>query len=142
MSGAAGKRRAAATAANGHASGAKRRASPAEALSAFPFGSAASLVRALRARKVSSVELLKAYLERVDRLNPAINAIVVDDRAKAMAQARAADRALARGAPLGPLHGLPMTVKGPSTWKATPPRTAIRRCATTSPRRTRWPCSA
>ena len=111
MSGAAGKRRAAATAANGHASGAKRRASPAEALSAFPFGSAASLVRALRARKVSSVELLKAYLERVDRLNPAINAIVVDDRAKAMAQARAADRALARGAPLGPLHGLPMTVK-------------------------------
>jgi len=90
---------------------AARRASPAEALSAFPFGSAASLVRALRARKVSSVELLKAYLERVDRLNPAINAIVVDDRAKAMAQARAADRALARGAPLGPLHGLPMTVK-------------------------------
>ena len=89
----------------------KRRASAADALSAYPFGSAASLLRALRARKVSSVELLKAYLDRVDRLNPAINAIVVDDRARAMAQARAADRALARGAPLGPLHGLPMTVK-------------------------------
>ena len=77
----------------------------------FPFGSATALVRALRARKISSVELLQAYLERVDRLNPALNAIVVDDREAALKQARAADRALARGAPLGLLHGLPMTVK-------------------------------
>ncbi len=81
------------------------------ALDAFPFGSASALCRALRARKVSSVELLKAYLERVDRLNPRINAIVVDDRERALAQARAADRALARGKAIGPLHGLPMTVK-------------------------------
>lgn len=80
-------------------------------LACFPFGSATALTRALRARKVSSSELLRAYLERVDRLNPALNAIVVDDRAAAFKQARAADRALARGAPLGLLHGLPMTVK-------------------------------
>ena len=57
------------------------------------------------------VELLRAYLERVDRLNPAINAIVVDDRERALKDAKAADRALARGAKVGPLHGVPMTVK-------------------------------
>ena len=81
------------------------------ALDAFPFGSAVALARALRARKVSSVELLTAYLSRVDRINPTINAVVVDDRERALLQARAADRALARGENLGPLHGLPMTVK-------------------------------
>ena len=80
-------------------------------LDAFPFGSAVQLARALRARKVSCVELLKAYLSRVDRFNPSINAIVVDDREHALSQARRADRALARGEVFGPLHGLPMTVK-------------------------------
>ena len=49
-------------------------------IKAFPFGSATALAAALRAGKVSSVELLKAYLERVDRFNPALNALVVDDR--------------------------------------------------------------
>jgi len=81
------------------------------ALDAFPFGSAAALARAIRARKVSSVELLTAYLSRVDRLNGAINALVVDDRERALRQARAADRSLARGEVLGSLHGLPMTIK-------------------------------
>ncbi len=77
----------------------------------FPFGSATAMVRDLRAGRVSSQDLLRAYMERVDRINPAINAIVVDDRKAALAQARAADKALAQGDPLGPLHGLPMTVK-------------------------------
>jgi amidase len=91
--------------------------------SAFPFGSATQLARAVRTGKISAVELLKAYLERVDRLNPAINAIVVDDRAAALKQARAADRALVKGAKVGPLHGVPITVKEsfntvgqPTTW--------------------------
>ena len=73
--------------------------------------------------RVSSLELLRAYLDRVDRLNPAINAIVVDDRERALKDARAADRALAKGARVGPLHGVPMTVKEsfnipgtPTTW--------------------------
>ena len=83
----------------------------AQALDCFPFGSASAQVAALRARKISSVELLQAYLHRVDRLNPALNAIVVFDRAAALKQARAADRAVSSGAPLGLLHGLPMTVK-------------------------------
>jgi amidase len=78
---------------------------------AFPFGSATALVRALRQRKLSAVELLNAYLARVDRFNPALNAIIVDDREAAMKQAIAADQALARGEPPGSLHGLPITVK-------------------------------
>ncbi|MDP2290664.1 MAG: amidase family protein, partial [Actinomycetota bacterium] len=91
--------------------------------SSFPFGSAVQLARAVRTGKVSAVELLRAYLERVDRLNPAINAVVVDDRVAALKQARAADRALAKGSKVGPLHGVPITVKEsfnlvgqPTTW--------------------------
>ncbi len=80
-------------------------------LKSFPFGSATAQAAALRAGKVSSIELLKAYLARVDRLNPGLNALVVDDRKAAMARARAADRAHARGESWGPLHGVPMSVK-------------------------------
>jgi amidase len=80
-------------------------------ISQFPYGSATSLVRALRQGKVSSLELLNAYLARIDRVNPAINAVVVQDRRAARAQARKADDEAARGAWRGPLHGLPMTVK-------------------------------
>ena len=92
-------------------------------LKSFPFGSATAQAAALRRGQVSSVELLKAYLERVDRFNPALNALVVDDRKVALQRARAADRALAKGEVWGPLHGLPMTVKEsfdvvghPTTW--------------------------
>ena len=92
-------------------------------LKSFPFGTAVAQAAALRRGQVGSVELLKAYLERVDRFNPALNALVVDDRKAALARARAADRALAKGEVWGPLHGLPMTVKEsfdlagqPTTW--------------------------
>lgn len=92
-------------------------------IGAFPFGSATQLARAVRTGAVSAVELLEAYLQRVDLLNPAINAVVVDDRTSARRQARAADRALAKGAKVGPLHGVPITVKEsfnlvgtPTTW--------------------------
>ena len=76
-----------------------------------PFSSATTLVRALRQRKVSASELLEAYLGRVDRVNPLVNAVVVQDRRAARLQARKADEAAVRGEWLGPLHGLPMTVK-------------------------------
>ncbi|MBS1178523.1 MAG: hypothetical protein H6R06_2935 [Proteobacteria bacterium] len=96
-------------------------------LKSFPFGSATAQAAALRRGQVSSVELLKAYLERVDRYNPTLNALVVDDRKAAMTRARAADRALAKGELWGPLHGLPMTVKEsfdleghPTTWGHVP----------------------
>src|SRR5215218_6051825 len=73
--------------------------------------SALSLGRAIRARQVSSAEVVSAYLQRIDQVNPTINAIVqrVDERARA--EARAADAALARGDTGGPFHGVPFTVK-------------------------------
>jgi len=75
------------------------------------FRSALELAVAIRNREVSSRELLEHYLRRIERHNPAINAIVTLDVERARAQADAADAALARGESLGPLHGLPITVK-------------------------------
>src|SRR3954468_6853190 len=66
---------------------------------------------AIRAHDVSSRELLELYLDRVERLNPAINAVVTLDAERARAAADAADDALARGDDVGPLHGLPVTIK-------------------------------
>jgi len=85
--------------------------------------SATELALRLRRRELSSVELLQHHLRRVERLNPALNAVVVLDTERALERARAADAALARGELWGPLHGLPMTVKEsfdlpglPTTW--------------------------
>jgi amidase len=85
--------------------------------------SAHELARRLRRREISAVELLQHHLSRVDRLNPALKAVVVTQPEVALARARAADEALAQGEVWGPLHGLPMTVKEsfdvpglPTTW--------------------------
>ena len=72
---------------------------------------AVELAAAIRAREVSSRELLELYLDRVERLNPPINAVVTLDADRARAAADAADAALARGEDVGPLHGLPVTIK-------------------------------
>src|SRR5437588_6200843 len=72
---------------------------------------AVELAAAIRDREVSSRDLLELYLDRVERLNPAINAVVTLDAARARAAADAADAALARGDEVGPLHGLPITIK-------------------------------
>src|SRR6201991_2614490 len=69
------------------------------------------LAVALRRREVSSRELLDCYLERVERLNPLLNAVVTLDPYGAQRAADAADAALARGDVYGPLHGVPMTIK-------------------------------
>lgn len=60
----------------------------------------------LQRRAISARDLLGAYLDRIEAVNPAINAIVTLDPDGAMAQAQAADDAAARGESLGPLHGL------------------------------------
>ncbi len=72
---------------------------------------AGDLAAAVRARKVSSVELLEHFRRRVDQHNPKVNAVVVFDWERAKEQAIAADAALAKGKTTGPLHGVPMTVK-------------------------------
>ncbi len=73
--------------------------------------SAGELLGALRRREVGSRELLEHQLARIERLNPGLNAVVTLDAERARAAADAADRALAKSESLGPLHGLPMTVK-------------------------------
>jgi amidase len=72
---------------------------------------ASELVRALRDREISSRELLEQYAERVEGINPALNAVVTTDLERARAEAAAADEATARGQEVGPLHGLPITIK-------------------------------
>jgi amidase len=72
---------------------------------------AVAQLAALRRREVSSRELLAAHLERIDRLNPTLNAVVTLDPEAAWAAAAAADDATAKGHDMGALHGLPMTVK-------------------------------
>lgn len=80
-------------------------------MSDLAFASATRLVAALARKELSSSELLDYYLERVARLNHTINAVVVLDEERAREAARAADDAIAASRSLGPLHGLPMTVK-------------------------------
>ena len=73
--------------------------------------SAVETAAAIRARKVSALEVTQAHLARLDAVNPAINAVVVDLRQSALAAAQAADAAQAAGGDLGALHGVPVTVK-------------------------------
>jgi len=61
--------------------------------------------------EISSRELLEAYLENIAAINPAVNAVVTLDADAALAAAGAADAARASGAEVGPLHGVPMTIK-------------------------------
>ena len=75
------------------------------------YRSASDLVAAIKAKEVGSRELLDHLLDRVDKHNPALNAVITLDADRARAQADAADEATARGDDLGPLHGLPMTIK-------------------------------
>jgi amidase len=72
---------------------------------------AVELARLLRSRELSARELLAAFLDRIDRINPDINAIVTLAPERATAEAAAADDAAAGDAELGPLHGLPIAIK-------------------------------
>jgi len=76
------------------------------------FMEATALVELLRAKKISSVEVMKAHLDQISRVNPKVNAMVtLVAEEQLLAEARAADDALAKGTWLGPLHGLPIGVK-------------------------------
>lgn len=79
---------------------------------ALCFAGARELAESIRARRVSARELMAASLAQIDRLNPTLNAIVskLDDEA-CLALAETADRELASGRPVGPLHGLPIAFK-------------------------------
>jgi amidase len=75
------------------------------------FEPVAELAGALARREISSRELLEAYLENIEAVNPAVNAVVTLDADAAFAAAGAADAVRASGAEVGSLHGVPMTIK-------------------------------
>ncbi|MGE0453115.1 MAG: amidase [Vicinamibacteria bacterium] len=96
------------------------------------FAPVRTLGRHLRERKLSSVELTQAYLERLETLGPKLNAVVTITRELALEQARRADEELGRGRDRGPLHGIPwgakdlLATKGiPTTWGAEPYREQV-----------------
>jgi amidase len=78
---------------------------------AAAFAPAHELARSVREGEISSRELLDAFVDRVERLNNTVNAVVTLDLERAQAAAARADEALARGDAVGPLHGLPVTIK-------------------------------
>lgn len=87
------------------------------------FAGALELARLIRAKEASATELTRLFIERIERLDGAVNAVVVRTFERALEDAKAADVALARGQVRGPLHGVPMTIKEsyvmadtPATW--------------------------
>lgn len=92
-------------------------------MSEIAYLSATELHRRIASGKLSASELLETYLDRIDRFNGIVNAVVVDVRDQARAAAGAVDKALAAGRSPGPLAGIPMTIKEsynlagtPTTW--------------------------
>ena len=80
-------------------------------MSDHSYSTALETAASIAAKEVSSRELLEAALSRVERLDGPINAVVALDAERALAAANRADEAVARGDELGPLHGVPITIK-------------------------------
>ncbi|MEM7016689.1 MAG: amidase [Pseudomonadota bacterium] len=87
------------------------------------YSSATELCRAIIDKEVSSVELTDMYINRIEKYDDKVNAVVVKDFERGREAAKDADAALAKGEIRGPLHGLPMTIKEayditglPTTW--------------------------
>jgi Asp-tRNA(Asn)/Glu-tRNA(Gln) amidotransferase A subunit family amidase len=80
-------------------------------MSEVTFLSAVAMAEQVRKKRLSPTELVKAHLARIEKLNPKLNAFVQVDAEGALRQARAADEAVSRGEKLGPLHGVPVSIK-------------------------------
>ena len=78
---------------------------------ALAFAGIQELASLLKKREISAVELAQYYLERIDRLNPQLNAFIAVTADRALASAQAAEEAIAGGNYLGPLQGIPIAVK-------------------------------
>ncbi|HEY5644805.1 MAG TPA: amidase family protein, partial [Pseudomonadales bacterium] len=84
---------------------------------------ALELAEKIRRKEISSTELTQLYIDRIEKYDGKVNAVIVRRFDEALERAAEADRALAEGRELGPLHGVPMTIKEsyvmagtPSTW--------------------------
>jgi len=75
------------------------------------FLPAAEMARQIREKKVSPLELAEAHLEKIERLNPKLNAFVDVAPERVRRDARAAEEVLAAGGRVGPLHGVPISIK-------------------------------
>ena len=75
------------------------------------FLSACEMAELIRNRKLSPVELVRAHLDRIEKINPKINAYVQVDAERALAAAHHAEKAVVEGKTLGPLHGVPLSIK-------------------------------
>ena len=75
------------------------------------YAPATELAEMVRSRRVSPIEITEAALRRIDASQPLLNAFITVARDEAMAEARLAEEAVARGDDLGPLHGVPFSVK-------------------------------
>ena len=75
------------------------------------FTPATELAALIRARTLSPVELTRAVLDRIERLNPIVNAFCTLTADPALAAAREAEQAVMKGGALGPLHGIPFSIK-------------------------------
>jgi amidase len=84
------------------------------------YGTALAAATAIRAKKLSAEELTQHTLKRIAKYNPKLNAIIILLEQEALQQARAADSALAKGNVLGPLHGVPVTIKESFEFPGTP----------------------
>lgn len=73
--------------------------------------SATEMAAMIRQRAISPIELIEAHLRRIEDLDPLLNAFECLDAKGALEQARAAQHAIADGRALGPLHGVPITIK-------------------------------
>ena len=75
------------------------------------FLPAVEMARQIREKKLSPVELAEAYLDKIQRLNPKLNAYVHVDPERVRSEARAAEASLVNKGTLGPLHGVPIAIK-------------------------------
>ncbi len=75
------------------------------------FGSATDAARAIRTGRISARELVAHVFARIGKHNPKVNAFVTLAEERALVRARAADEGVAAGRDLGPLHGVPITVR-------------------------------
>src|SRR5262245_21949975 len=75
------------------------------------FLSVAQMAEQIRSRELSLVEVVEAHLAQIERLNPKLNAFVQIDAEGARKQAREAESAVKQGEKLGPLHGVPISIK-------------------------------
>jgi amidase len=75
------------------------------------YASAATIAKMIREGHVSSEEVVRTFLDRIEKVNPKLNAVVQLAADRALAEARDADKATAKGDVKGTLHGVPITIK-------------------------------